>query len=78
MDMDIDRIIAGIVSLIVSVCLFKYGNNILHYIGDLQKQHHQEDPGQDQILIVRIFIAVFRISSLVASIVLLYQGISGK
>jgi hypothetical protein len=77
-DMDIDRVTAGIVSLIVSVCFFKYGNSILQYIADLQKQHHQEDLGQDQILIVRIFIAVFRISALVGSIILLYQGISSK
>ena len=59
--MDIDRITSGIVSLIVSVCLFKYGNSILRYIADLYKQRHQEDINQDQIFIVRIFIAVFRI-----------------
>lgn len=76
--MDIDRIVSGIISLIVSVCLFKYGNSILQYIADLQKRHHQEDLDQDQILIVKIFIAVFRISALVGSIILLYQGISSK
>ncbi len=76
--MDIDRVIAGIVSLIVSVCFFKYGNSILQYIADLHKQHHQEDLAQEQLLIVRIFIAVFRISALAGSIILLYQGISSK
>ena len=78
MDMDIDRVIAGIVSLIVSVCLFKYGNSILQYIADLQKQHHQNNLDQDQIFIVKMFIVVFRISALVGSIILLYQGISIK
>ncbi|HUI44462.1 MAG TPA: hypothetical protein VL122_00555 [Nitrospirota bacterium] len=76
--MDIDRVISGIVSLITSVCLFKYGNGILQYITDLQKQHHQEDLNQDQILIVKIFVVVFRISALVGGIILLYQGMSKK
>jgi hypothetical protein len=76
--MDIDRITSGIISLIISVCFFKYGNSILQYITDLYKQRHQEDINQDQIFIVRLFIAVFRISALVGSIILLYQGVSNK
>jgi len=78
MVMDIDRVIAGIVSLIVSVSLFKYGNSILQYIANAQKQHHQEDLSQEQILVVKIFLAVFRISSLAAGIILLYQSMLSK
>jgi len=76
--MDIDRVLSGIVSLLVSVALFKYGKSILRFIVDLYKEYHQEDLNQEQILIVRIFIVAFRISALVASIILLYQGILSK
>jgi hypothetical protein len=76
--MDFDRVTSGIVSLVVSVCLFKYGNGILQYITGLYKRHHQEDLNQDQIFIMRIFIITFRISALVGSIILLYQAVSSK
>jgi hypothetical protein len=78
MVMDIDRVIAGIISLIVSVSLFKYGNSILQYIANAQQQHHQEDLSQEQIMVVKIFLAVFRISSLAAGVILLYQSIASK
>jgi len=76
--MDIDRVVSGILSLIASVFLFKYGNSILDYFADLNKQQHQEDLNQDQILILRIFLAAFRISALIGGIILLYQGILTK
>lgn len=74
--MDTDKIIAGIFSLIVSVWFFKYRKNILQYIADLHKQHHQEELNHDLIIIVRICVDAFSISALVASIILLYQGTS--
>jgi len=73
---DIDRVISGIVSLIVSACLFVYGSSMLAYIANAHKQHHQEDLSREQIFVVRIFLVVFRISALAAGIILLYQGIS--
>jgi len=76
--MDIDRVVSGIISLIISIGLFKYGNSILQYIVDLYKHYHQEDLNHDQRFIVRIFIAVFRISALVVGIILLSQGILSK
>ena len=76
--MDIDRVVSGIFSIIISFFLFKYENSILQYVANAQKQYHQEDLSQDQISILRMFIAVFRISALAAGIILLYQGMSSK
>lgn len=76
--MDIDRVISGIVSLIISACLFKYGKSILQYVADVQKQYHPEDQSRDQILIMKIFLTIFRIAALVAGVILLYQGISSR
>jgi uncharacterized membrane protein len=75
---NIDKVIAGIFSLIVSVWFFKYRSGILYHLAKLHKQHHQEELSQELIVIVRIFVAAFFISALVASIILLYQGASSN
>jgi len=76
--MNADKITAGIFSLIVCVFFYKYRNSILQYVSDLQKHHSQEEAKQDLQFIVKIFTITFIISSMVVSIILLYQGITSE
>jgi hypothetical protein len=74
--MDVDRIASGIISFAVGAGLIKYGRTILVYVAQIHRKHHQEDTHEDPVQILSMFIALFRILALLASVILLYQGIT--